>query len=214
MLDKSLIFKNIIMRIDSHAVLNSCDPVLSDGLSFRFFSGTEDIKNWARIEAAVLEFNSEVEAAEYFEKSYVPHTDELENRCIFVVNQAGLPVATATAWFADSELGHQASLHWVAVHPDYQGLGTGSALVQKCLLIFRELEPGCDVWLHTQTWSHVAVRMYHKLGFNLMKTARLANMNTRNGITKIYENDFSQALEILQNVLTEKALLELTETAL
>lgn len=125
----------------------------------------EGIKSWGEIEASVLEFTSESEAEEYFIKSYLPYEIQLIHRCIFIIDMYNRPVATATAWYADSELGHQASLHWVSVRPEYQGLGLGKAIVQKSMQVFRELEPDCAVWLHTQTWSHIAIRMYHGLGF-------------------------------------------------
>ena len=213
MLDKSVEFKNIIMRIKADMIKAAISPTLPEGFSFRLFNKVSDSGDWGRIEASVLEFDSEFEAESYFKKAYIPFADKLRDRCLFVTNQSGLPIATATAWFADSELGHQASLHWVAVFPEYQGMGIGKAIVQKCLCLFRELEPDCDVWLHTQTWSHVAVKMYQRLGFNILKTDRLANANARNGGIKIYENDFLQAMHILQQLLPPNAFNELANTA-
>jgi len=213
MLDKSVEFKNIIMRIESDTLNAAAFPKLPDGFSFRLFDGISDIKAWCRIEASVLEFDSEFEAETFFTKAYMPYCDRLKERCLFVVDQTGVPVATATAWFADSELGHQASLHWVAVCPEYQGLGIGKAIVQKCFNLFRDLEPNCDVWLHTQTWSHVAIRMYHALGFNILKEDRLANENTRHGDMKIYGNDFLQAMNILQQIVPLEVFRKLATTA-
>jgi len=200
MLDKSVEFKHIIMKIEAERIKVAGHPTLPEGYSFRFFT-TDDEAHWARIETSVLEFEAEGIAREYFTKSFLPRKGELLKRCVFVLDPEGLPIATATAWFANSELGHQASLHWVAVCPEHQGLGIGRAVVQQALMIFHELDPSSPVWLHTQTWSHVAVKLYHGLGFNMMKTAKLANSNTRDGVPKIYQNDYDEAVEILTTVM-------------
>jgi len=212
MLDKSIEYKNIIMKIEPNEIKNIANPILPDGFSFRFFE-TGDEAHWARIEASVLEFDSIDDAKDYFEKSYLPHKDRLQKRCIFVLNKDKFPIATANSWFADSELGHQASLHWVAVCPEYQGLGIGKAVTQQALVNFQGLEPNKPVWLHTQTWSHTAVRLYHHLGFNLMKNEKLANNNTKNGISKIYPNDFDEAIQVLRKVINDEQLDELYNTA-
>jgi len=200
MLDKSVEYKNIIMKIQWDKIKSIAKPILPDGFSFRFFTAGDEI-HWARIEASVLEFDSVDLARSYFEMSYLPHKENLEKRCVFVVDRSGLPIATASSWFADSELGYQASLHWVAVCPEYQGLGIGKAITQQALINFRNLEPNNPVFLHTQTWSHTAVKLYHDLGFVIAKKDRLGNNNTRDGVTKIYQNDFEEAMQVLEKVL-------------
>ena len=216
MLDKSVEFKSIIMRLDNNQEESAGENIAENGLppgyTFKFFE-PDDVKHWSRIETSVLEFETEQAAESYFMMSYMPHIRQLEKRCLFALNPDGLPVATATAWYADSELGHQASLHWVAVCPEYQGKGLGKSVTRKALSVFQSLEPGAPIWLHTQTWSHVAVRMYHSLGFNVARTDRLANMNTRSGIIKIYENPFDEAMRLLTTVTDAEFVRKLIETA-
>ena len=212
MLDTSIEYKNIIMKIEYNEIKNITSPSLPDGFSFRFFEAGDEA-HWARIEASVLEFNSVDDAQNYFEMSYLPHKEHLQMRCVFVLNKDRLPIATATSWFADSELGYQACLHWVAVCPEYQGLGIGKAITQQALVNFQKLEPNKPVWLHTQTWSHTAIRLYHHLGFNLMKNEKLANNNTENGLTEIYPNDFDEARYVLRKVINDEQLDELYNTA-
>ena len=212
MLDKSIEYKNIIMKIEHNEIKNITRPSLPDGFSFRLFEAGDEA-HWARIEASVLEFDSIDDAKSYFEMSYLPFKEDLKTRCVFVLNNDGLPIATANSWFADSELGYQACLHWVAVCPEYQGLGIGKAITQQALLNFQQLEPGKPVWLHTQTWSHVAIRLYHRLGFNLMKNEKLANNNTESGIAEIYPNDFDEAVSVLRKVVDGDQLDELHNTA-
>ena len=213
MLDKSIEYKNIIMRIESDKILNIANPALPCNFSFRHFRDCVDIKHWSRIETSVLEFSAENDAENYFTSSYWPYLDDLTKRCLFIINQDGLPIATATAWFANSELGYQASLHWVAVCPEYQGMGLGKAIVQKALILFKELEPNNSVWLHTQTWSHTAVKLYHTIGFNIFKNDKLANANSRSGIAKIHDNDFEAAMEILKKVVKQDDFIKIIDSA-
>ena len=212
MLDKSIEYKCIIMRLDKNKLEEIGTPVLPDGFSFRFFEAS-DIDHWSRIETTVLEFTSEDDARDYFARAYLPYIDQLHKRCLFVLNPDGVPVATTNAWFADSELGHQASVQWVSVCPEYQGQGIGKAMILKALSVFRDLEPGQSIWLQTQTWSHVAVRLYHNLGFNLVRNDRLANMNTGSGQVKICPNDFDEAIHVLRTVMDAEYIDELINTA-
>lgn len=203
MLDKSIPYKNIIMKLDHARIPSFADPILPDGFTFRPYQ-QGDAAHWARIETAVAEFDAEAEAQDYFIKKYLPHVDMLPSRCVFVLDAQGLPVATATAWYEDSAAhGRQASLHWVAVCPACQGLGLGRAVVTKALGAFPAAEPGKDVFLHTQTWSHPAVRLYHKLGFVMMKTARLGQS----------ENNYDEAVALLKEVIPDAAYRSLTDTA-
>ena len=212
MLDKSIEYKNVIMKIEHDKIAVLEDIKLPEGFSFRFFQRS-DVGHWGAIEASVLEFDSESEACSYFEMSYLPNLDELQRRCIFITKQNEIPVATANAWFSDSGLGYQASLHWVAVRPEYQGKGLGKAITQKALNIFSSLEPGKPVWLHTQTWSYPAIKLYHSFGFNIVKNELLANMNTRNGVPKIYQNDFAEAMQVLEAVMDDSDVELLYNTA-
>lgn len=212
MLDKSLEYKDVIMRLDKNEYHNIDDTILPDGFTFRYFAPS-DVKSWSRIEASVHEFDSEEEARLYFERAYLPYSSELLKRCLFVLDPTETPIATATAWFADSELGHQPNLHWIAVCPEYQGLGLGKSIVKKALSVFQILEPNYPIWLHTQTWSHIAIRMYHSLGFNMVRKESLANKNTRDGKPKIYQNEYLDAMQVLKAVMDEKYIDELMSTA-
>jgi len=225
-LDKSVEYKEMMMRISAEDLAKAALPVLPKGFSFRFFGegktkaiATSGLKNieeadaahWARIETSVLEFDAEEEAAAHFAKEYLPHTAELKRRCKFVANLDNLPVATANAWFTESEMfGRQAVLHWVAVCPEFQGKGLGEAIVLNALECHRELEPGLPVWLHTQTWSHPAVRLYHKLGFRLMKTESFAD----NCGVKINKNEYAEAMKILKKIYPADLFAEMEQSAI
>lgn len=212
MLDKSIAYKSVVMRIECDKIEALGEATLPDGFSFRFFERS-DVKHWGSIETSVLEFPSESEACSYFEMAYLPSLLELQKRCFFIINPDGIPIATATAWYSDSELGYQPILHWVAVRPEYQRKGLGKALTKKALNVFRSLESGKPVWLQTQTWSYPAIRLYHSLGFNIVKDERSVNMNTKDGVPKIYQTEFAEAMQVLRTVMKDSYVDELINTA-
>jgi len=205
MMDKSIPYKDIVMVMESSKVLSAPTPVLPEGFKFRHFSGEEDISLWCRIETAVEEFDTEEDAYKHFNKEFSPHVNELQRRCIFILNKENLPIATAMCWFSNSVM--PGRLHWVAVCPEYQGLGLGKAITKKAINTCAELHPGKKMWLSTQTWSYRAVMMYHKLGFCMLKS----EVDLGGKIS--YLQDFDSAVEVLSDVLKPSEVLLLKNTA-
>ena len=203
MLDKSIPYKHVFMQASAQTIQNSSRPILPEGYRFkRYESGDEQY--WAAIETSVLEFETETDALSYFAKEFGPYEAELKKRCVFVVDSTGVPVATATAWFDMGKLGRRATLHWVSVCPQHQGKGLGKAVVQEVLTIFAQLHPGESVWLHTQTWSHKAIRLYEKLGFRVVKTNPT--------LQEFFQYDPQEAFEVLRGVLEPAVISRLEHT--
>jgi len=213
MLDKSLAYKNIIMEISHQDLSLIPEPALPEGYSFCLFEkGMET--DWARIETSVLEFENEDNALQYFNRDYIPFEKELEKRCVFIKNNDDLPIATATAWFSDSSSGYQASLHWVAVHPNYQGLGLGKAIAQKASRLFIETDKDQDVLLHTQTWSHKAILIYLNMGYHFSKDKQLVLMTQGGKEGKTLGNDYQEAIEVLRNVFSHDMIKSISNTSI
>lgn len=165
MLDKSLEYFDFIMKMPEKALHSLPEPRLPEGYYLDFFKEGEE-KEWARLEYAVQEFPSEEKALEYFNREYRdPFLPQLKERSLFVRDPAGRPVATATAWFMKSSLGSRGWLQWISTDPAEQGKGLGRAVITGALKLFPLYEPGSDIYLHTQTWSHKAIFLYHSLGF-------------------------------------------------
>ena len=162
MLDKSVPYVGFYMRREAGT------PVffspLPSGFRFVLFSDGDE-SDWARIETSVGEFDSEFEAHMYFSKKFKPYPDELCRRCLFIENSDGEKVATATAWWFHVENERRSWLHWVAVDPEHQGLGLGKAIIARIIELMIELDGDADFFLHTQTWSHRAVKIYLMNGF-------------------------------------------------
>jgi GNAT superfamily N-acetyltransferase len=160
MLDKSVPYVRILMKRRAGAAIPEVS--LPDGFRFVFFKAGDE-KAWAEIETSVLEFHSENRALGYFQKNFLPFLPELEKRCIFVENAEGEKVATSMAW---RDYNNRIPwLHWVSVKPEFQGLGLGKAITSKATRLLLEISGDVDFFLSTQTWSHKAVRIYEKLGW-------------------------------------------------
>lgn len=125
-----------------------------------------DEKEWCKIETAVLEFETEKDAMDYFQRSFAPYQDELKKRMLFVENAEGKKVGTFTAWWTDD---HSPRLHWLGVLPEEQRKGLAKALAIRVTQLLHEYYPHQDLYLNTQTWSHHAVKLYEKLNYQIFQ---------------------------------------------
>ena len=191
MLDKSIPYQHIYMI--RGPVTETVTPQLPQGYTLRTFrDGDRD--HWAAIETSVAEFENVEKAQAYFDRAYAPYADELSRRCVFACDPDGVPVATASAWWSEGEFGRLGMVHWVSVNPAHQGKGLGKAVMHRVLQLFTETEPGLPIMLHTQTWSHIAVRMYLSLGFcPLCDVSPVAA-----------ENKFDSAVKVLTSVMNDR----------
>jgi ribosomal protein S18 acetylase RimI-like enzyme len=73
-------------------------------------------------------------------------------------------IGTAMAWFDDHFFREgYGRVHWVGIHPDYQGKGLAKPLVCKTMEIISERHS--KVYLTTQTESFKAIKIYLDFGF-------------------------------------------------
>ena len=193
MLDKSVPHHDIIMKL-SAADARAAQTALPPGFTCRLYASPSDADAWAQTEASVLEFCGAADARAYFDRVFAPHEEQLKQRMVFVCNARGTPVANAALWREPSEGGLYPSLHWVAVRPPYQGLRLGRAVVEQTLALAPRLAPGEDIYLHTQTWSHKAVWLYHTLGFRVLRRATFGRSRTEyDGMMCVLRGLWSQA---------------------
>ncbi|BCA86720.1 N-acetyltransferase [Enterococcus saigonensis] len=166
LLDKSIPYKEVWMKRQlTRPILAATLP---KGFSFQFYQKGDE-KSWSEIETSVLEFENKAEAMNYFKQTFAPYQEKLVKQMLFVKDADGKKVATCTAWQKEI-LGQRYPLfHWLAVAPDYQGLGLAKALVARTLQLFQNImSEDAAIYLHTQTWSHTAIGLYEKFGFTLM----------------------------------------------
>ena len=192
MLDKSIPYKNLIMRADIFSPAFFC--ALPAGFSIKTYEPGDEV-HWAAIETSVGEFDSESEALDYFKETYLPTIDELRRRCFFAVSPDGAFVGTITAWYEKNDAGETGIVHWFGVRPEYQRMGLGTALL-GIMMAFFQAQAAFPVYLHTQTWSHDAIRLYVKTGFYLLKS----------GSFQRNPNDYPEAMQILSSVVPSQTL--------
>ncbi len=182
-LDRTIPFKNIIMRCDSY----TATEIVSDKFKIRNYQSGDE-KHWSQIECAIGDFGSEAEAEEYFTQHY--KVSELYGRGFFAEDNNGNAVGTCIAWYDKKGESIVSSLHWLAVLPEYQGMGIGRALVLSVMNYYKNnnLLP---VYLHTQPWSYKAVKLYQSVGFQIQSTDTFAD----------YKNEYSEAVKILQKYI-------------
>ena len=190
LLDKSIPKYNIIMKCDKEIISRIMEPSLSNEFMFKPYSD-KDIEKWAKIEMSVGEFETKEAAINRFHKEFIPFGEELYERCWFITDRNNNYIATASALNYKKDNKHWASLNWVAVKPEYQGKGLGKAIVQKALTSCKTCEPNQDVYLKTQTWSHKAIKIYLKFGFNILKNETIAH----------YKNEYEDAIGVLKKVI-------------
>lgn len=200
MLDKSLPYEGFIMKMRKEKLQAIRVPELPEGYHYHLYEDGDE-QHWARLESMVLEFPDKEKALTYFNHDYRdPFREELYRRCAFVSDDRGVPVATATAWFMESSLGTKGWLQWISTDTAHQGKGLGRAVIAKALSLYPSVGPDTDIFLHTQTWSHKAMYLYHKLGFELfMKDHIDVSWHMPPGF-RVMTNAPLAALEVLKSV--------------
>ena len=121
---------------------------------------------WIEIEKSAKEFDTREQGLDAWKRYYADHTNELPDRMVFVVNEAGEKVATATAFYDIRGIDQSADgwLHWVAVRREDQGKGLSKPLISHVIQIMKALvQTHCKIPTQTTTW--VAVKVYLDLGF-------------------------------------------------
>ena len=141
---------------------------LPDGYRFVFYQhGDRDA--WINIEQSAKELQSFEQGVQVWEQYYGGVEDTLHKRMLFIENEQGEKVATATAYYdANGELPpERGQVHWVAVRRDHQGKGLARPLIAQTLKVMKE-RGHTEAMLHTQTTTWVAVRLYLQFGFRPM----------------------------------------------
>lgn len=188
MLDRSIPFYNIIMRSEEYKF---GEIVLPQGFYFKHFQKGDE-KAWATLEYKIGDFNSAEEAEQYFLNTYCQNIKIIEQRGVFVVNEQNKIVGSCIAWKDKKGEALVASLHWLVIDPDYQGLKLGKALCQKTLEYFQQ-NGEFPVYIHTQPWSYKAINLYIQQGFQVMIKDTFAD----------YENQYVQAIDTLKKFLSD-----------
>lgn len=167
----NIVFDNNDKRIKHYELLlegsldNLSEYSLPYGYHFEFYKdGDRDA--WIEIEKSAKEFSSYDEGLAAWNRYYSGRGSELHNRMVFVVNESGEKVATATAFYDINGKDKSGAgwLHWVAVKREYQGKGLSKPLITYVLNVMKALGYN-NAKIPTQTNTWLAVKVYLDLGF-------------------------------------------------
>ena len=170
--DKFPLFDNHDTRIKYYELLlerESLDALpeytLPKGYRFVFYR-TGDRDAWIDIEKEAKEFTTYDEGLDAWTRYYANKEDELYDRMVFVENEQGEKVATATAFYdiTGRDTSGAAWLHWVAVKRSYQGKGLSKPLIRYVLGIMKDLGYS-HAKIPTQTYTWLACKIYLDFGF-------------------------------------------------
>lgn len=188
MLDRNIPFYNMILRCDKYA---ATEINLLDGFSIVPYNDGYE-KEWAKLECAIGDFDSEVEAENYFVSTYLTDIEKRGN-CLFLLTPEDKVIGSCIAWedlHGDSLVN---SLHWLIVEDKYQRKGLGKALCLAVMNLFAK-QNGTPVYIHTQPWSWKAILLDISTGFRLQQTDTFFHD----------ENEYDKAMHTLKNVVPKK----------
>ena len=162
MINKLLPYYGVIMKkTDVHSY-----PAyrLSDGFSFVPYTPGREYE-WCQIQTRAGMTENVRKAREIFEQKFKPYTELLTEHCIFIVDDADRAVASAALWPGKHFGTEHWRIHWVAVDPDYQGMGMGKALMTCLMDIFNSEDHGKWLYVTSQSWNYCAINIYYHFGF-------------------------------------------------
>lgn len=206
------VFDNHDNRIKYYELLLKRDDLddlpeykLPKGYRFTFYkSGDRD--NWIEIEKSAKEFETYEQGLESWNRFYEGKDDELTHRMVFIENENGEKVATASAFY--DIYGRDKSgagwLHWVAVKREYQGKGLSKPLIGYVLNVMKNLGYTHSK-IPTQTTTWLACKIYLDFGFLPIPQNAINSrdgwriINTLTGHKTLAEFDCAKIEEILTN---------------
>ncbi len=108
------------------------------------------------------------------------------------------------AWFEHKGKVEVSVLHWLAIDDAYSGKGYARMLITQVLKIFEQLDAGQKIYLHTQSASYRAIKLYNDFGFCMTRTDTYGTA----------VNEFEEALPILKKHMTFDSYSKLVQTSI
>lgn len=210
-LEKTLKYYELLMTYEDTSKFFKYD--LPNGFHYEFYKSGDEY-NWIDIHISSGEFTSYDRGMEYFHQFYDSFMNELNKRLIFIVNDSGEKVGTATiSLLKEKEYGYDAAVDWVAIKKEYQGQKLSKPLISRFISLANELGHN-KLILHTQTHTWLAAKLYLDFGFEpyrindnyegwqILKT--ITNHNKLNNILGIANDEmYSKTAILIYNELTK-----------
>ena len=165
-IDNTIKYYELLMKYDDISDYKKYE--LPEGFHYEMFKDGDEI-DWVNIHIESGEFTSIERGLKYFHMFYDSFINELNKRCIFIVDNDSLEkVGTATvSLLKEKEFGYDAAIDWVAIKKSYQGKGLSKPLISEFMRVANELGHKGLV-LHTQTTTWLAAKIYLDYGFDVL----------------------------------------------
>ena len=170
---------------------------LPHGFCFAYYRPGNEA-SWAKLECELGQFETIDEATECFKKEFlIDQTLDPRQRMLFVKDEGGEIVATATLWNGLYLGKNHQRIHWVAVSDRCAGKGIAKAMLTRLMDMYNELGYQGYIHLWTGTRNYPAISIYQKFGFELYR-------GECNPISNLPDFEFQKNNEIGIKLLEEK----------
>jgi len=160
--------ENIGLRMHRSTLESLPAAPLPEGFCFRTYepgrsNQPDDRGIWVQLYRAAERYVEITPAL--FEREFYGDEAALEQRMLFLCRSNGTAVGTSTAWYDDiAQRAEAGRVHWVAIHPDFQGRGLGRCLLAETLGVLRRLGH-TSAYLMTSSARLPALSLYLSFGF-------------------------------------------------
>ena len=98
-----------------------------------------------------------------FDREFGRYLSVLEDRSFYLTTDTGEEIGTITAWWQDIDGEVWGQIHWVVIHPDYQGRGLSKPMMSVAMTRLKQSHERC--FLGTSTGRIPAIKRYLDFGF-------------------------------------------------
>lgn len=165
-LDNTIKYYELLMNYDDTSKFTKYE--LPNGFRFEYYKPGDE-EEWVNIHISSGEFISVEEGLKYFQDFYHYFIDDLNKRCIFIVDdKTNEKVGTVTiSLLKEPEHGYKAAVDWLAIKKSYQGKHLSKPLISKTIELANQLGHK-EIILHTQTTTWLAAKLYLDYGFEIL----------------------------------------------
>ena len=148
--------QNYNVRMNRHHMENIPQFRMPSGFHIRNYRRDEG-HIWTRIQRAAEPY-MEIDDG-LFEREFGSDLPAMEDRSFFLITDTGHEIGTITAWWQAA----WGRIHWVAIHPDYQGRGLSKPMMAVAMARLQRSHDRC--FLNTSTARLPAIKVYLDFGF-------------------------------------------------
>ena len=153
--------KNYSVRMLREHMENIPQFPIPEGFAIRNYRRNEG-HIWTRIQKAAEPYIDIDDGL--FDREFERDLSAMEDRSFYLTTDASEEIGTITAWWQPDINGKVwGQIHWVAIHPDYQGRGLSKPMISVAMTRLKQSHERC--FLGTSTGRIPAVKLYLDFGF-------------------------------------------------